>query len=162
MHLVSERHIPTGGCYQRIECGGDITAGFRLDADVMPDTEYTFVHLTKYRDPATHLRIWQSDANFISGFHGNGASIYHECISSKVRCPTQCMELTIDQRSVASMVENWKGGTKKEPLAKSLSTQYLTSISPMNTLLGHRVLLYEGNLDGGHLRVEAYFAESTA
>jgi hypothetical protein len=58
--------------------GGDITAGFRLDADVMPDTEYTFVHLTKYRDPAKHLRIWQSDANFISGFHGNGASIYHE------------------------------------------------------------------------------------
>jgi hypothetical protein len=129
MHLVTvRRHIPTDGlCYQEFEyMSGDITAGFRLDADVMPDTEYTFVHLTKYRDPATHLRIWQSHANFISGFHGNGASIYHECgIVEGTVSDANAWRLTIERASVASMVENWKGGTKKDrPLAKSLSTQY--------------------------------------
>jgi hypothetical protein len=129
MHLVTvRRHIPTDGlCYQEFEyMSGDITAGFRLDADVMPDTEYTFVHLTKYRDPATHLRIWQSPCKFHFWLPRKRCQYLSRVyIVEGTVSDANAWRLTIERASVASMVENWKGGTKKDrPLAKSLSTQY--------------------------------------
>jgi hypothetical protein len=41
---------------------GDTTAGFKIGADIMPDGEYTFVHLVKYGAPRGQ-RIWQSSTN---------------------------------------------------------------------------------------------------
>jgi hypothetical protein len=166
--VTVRRHIPTDGLGATKEfeyMSGDITAGFRLDADVMPDTEYTFVHLTKYRDPATHLRIWQSDANFISGFHGNGASIYHEVyIVEGTVSDANAWRLTIDQRAFGRINggelegRNEEGQTAREIIVNPVSHQYLThEHSPWDIA---EVLLYEGNLDTVDISaLEAYFAE---
>jgi hypothetical protein len=119
-------HTDRRRCYQRIRvrASGDITAGFRLDADVMPDTEYTFVHLTKYRDPATHLQSGSPmQISFLASTETVPVSITR-VYRRRYGVRRKCMEA--DHRCARSH-QWWRTGReerRKDRLAGALSTQW--------------------------------------
>jgi hypothetical protein len=155
---------------------GDTTAGFKIGADIMPDGEYTFVHLVKYGG-AERQRIWQSSTNnFLSGFWRDNAGLYHSptalgnnggdsWIAKGQVSNNDAWRLTVDQRTYgrinAGQLEgtNTTAGTTATPgdIVINLDGTYPGEKSSWDVA---EVLLYDGNLDAADISaLETYLID---
>jgi type II secretory pathway pseudopilin PulG len=142
---------------------GDAAAGFVIPAAVMPDGEYTFVHLTRYGG-AERSRIWTSTVNnFLSGFHAD-ILMFHQVaiLLGDKTVDARNWRLTVDQRSYGRI--NGGAVTGSNELGQ---TPVDISIN-VNTRRPHEfsawdvaeAMLFDGNLDAADINaLEAYFVE---
>jgi hypothetical protein len=149
---------------------GTTTSGFKIGADIMPDGEYTFVHLAKYGG-AERQRIWQSSTNnFVSGFHSSSAGLYHsptavvggDWFAKGAVSDNDAWRLTVDQRGYgrinAGQLEGTTvSGATPSDIVINLDGTYPSEKSSWDVA---EVMLFEGNLDATDIiALEAYFID---